>query len=373
MRPRHVYVHVPFCARRCSYCDFSIAVRTRVPVDEYLSALGAELSLRYPAGAPWEVETIYLGGGTPSALGPDIARLLDLLRQFMQPTSDAEITLEANPEHVDRPTAATWRAAGINRISLGAQSFDPHVLRWMHRTHGVTDITRAVDAARGASVDNVSLDLIFALPHKLGRDWSDDLNRALALRPAHLSLYGLTVEPSTPLAHWIARGQSAAPDDEIYAAEFLAAHAAATTAGYEHYEVSNFALPGARSRHNACYWRGVPYAGFGPSAHEFDGATRRWNVAPYVQWRTALSAGADPRAGAERLTDAERLTERVYLGLRTSDGLALELGDERVVDSWVEQQWVKRIAQRAVMTPDGWLRLDTLAADLTYARSRSYF
>jgi oxygen-independent coproporphyrinogen-3 oxidase len=377
VRPRHVYVHVPFCARRCSYCDFSIAVRTRVPVDEYLSALAAELSVRYPAGTPWEVDTIYLGGGTPSALGPDVARLVDVLRRVMEPTSSAEITIEANPEHVDRATVSAWRAAGINRISLGAQSFDAHVLRWMHRTHGVSDIARAVDAARSASVDNVSLDLIFALPQKLGRDWSDDLNRALALRPAHLSLYGLTVEPSTPLAHWIARGQSAAPDDGVYADEFLAAHTAVVAAGYEHYEVSNFALPGARSRHNSCYWRGVPYAGLGPSAHEFDGTTRRWNVAPYVQWRTALRAGADPLEGAERLADAERLTERVYLGLRTSDGLVVEPGDARVIDSWVTQQWAERRglgeAARAVLTANGWLRLDTLAADLTYARSRSYF
>jgi putative oxygen-independent coproporphyrinogen III oxidase len=373
VHPRHVYVHVPFCARRCSYCDFSIAVRTRVPVDEYLSALGAELALRYPAGGPWEVDTIYLGGGTPSALGGDVARLMDLLRQFMEPTSSAEITLEANPEHVDRTTATVWREAGINRISLGAQSFDPHVLRWMHRTHGVADVTRAYDAARSAGVENVSLDLIFALPQKLGRDWSDDLNRALALRPAHLSLYGLTVEPSTPLSHWIARGQSAAPDESVYTDEFLAAHTSMAGAGYEHYEVSNFALAGARSRHNSCYWQGAPYAGLGPSAHEFDGATRRWNLAPYAQWLSTLRAGTDPQAGAEHLTPENRETERVYLGLRTSDGLVLEPGDGRVVDSWVTQQWAERRAERAALTPQGWLRLDTLAADLTYARSRSYF
>ena len=371
MRPRHVYVHVPFCARRCSYCDFSIAVRGKPPVAEYLSSLRAELTLRYPAVTPWEVDTIYLGGGTPSALGKDVATLLDLLREFTQPTPTAEITLEANPEHVDTRTATPWREAGITRLSLGAQSFDAKALAWMHRTHRVDAITRAVDAARSARIENVSLDLIFALPQKLGRDWEEDLTRALSLGPAHISLYGLTVEPSTPLSRWIARGEVCAPDDDVYAREFLLAHERATAAGFDHYEVSNFARDGHRSRHNSAYWTGEPYAGLGPSAHEFDGTTRRWNKSAYTAWRAALQVGADPIAGAEVLTRENRETEAVYLGLRTSDGLRIEPGDERVLDSWVAHDWVSRQANRAVLTPNGWLRLDALAADLTYARSRS--
>ena len=371
MRPRHVYVHIPFCARRCSYCDFAIAVRARPPVEEYLSALRAELTLRYPSGKLWEVDTIYLGGGTPSSLGADVVRLLDLIREFAQPTPDAEITLEANPEHVTPVNAALWRHAGVTRLSLGAQSFDASVLSWMHRTHGVTDIQRAVDAARDAGVDDVSLDLIFALPRELERDWEHDLTRALALRPAHISLYGLTVEQNTPLAHWIARGESSPSDDDVYATEFLRAHDLATSAGFEHYEVSNFALPGHRSRHNSAYWTGEPYAGLGPSAHEFDGTARRWNQAPYTAWLGALRSGMDPVGGAEHLTSENRETEHVYLCLRTSSGLDIEPGDEAVIDSWEAQQWVSRQAQRVVLTPNGWLRLDALAADLTYARSRS--
>src|SRR5262249_47436197 len=147
VRPRHVYVHVPFCARRCSYCDFAIAVRPTLPVAEYLAALRGELTIRYGL-TPWEVDTIYLGGGTPSTLGADVAQLLDLLREFVQPTSNAEITLEANPENVDADRVAQWREAGVTRLSLGAQSFDANVLAWMHRTHSVDDIERAVDAAR---------------------------------------------------------------------------------------------------------------------------------------------------------------------------------------------------------------------------------
>ena len=371
MPPRHVYVHVPFCARRCSYCDFSIAVRARLPVAEYLGALSAEFALRYGAHRPWPVDTIYLGGGTPSAFGADVARLMDVLREFLDPTPSAEVTLEANPEHVTPRNAAAWREAGINRLSLGAQSFDPRVLTWMHRTHRVDDISRAVDAARSARVENVSLDLIFALPPKLGRDWEEDLNRALALTPAHISLYGLTVEPATPLSRWIARGETTPADDGVYAGEFLRAHALATSAGFDHYEVSNFALPGRHSRHNSAYWSGAPYAGLGPSAHEFDGTTRRWNVAPYAAWCTALAAGLDPIAGSEHLTQENRQTERIYLGLRTTDGLPIEPGDEPVIDSWEQQNWAERRAKRAVLTADGWLRLDALATDLTYARSRS--
>jgi oxygen-independent coproporphyrinogen III oxidase len=317
------------------------------------------------------VDTVYLGGGTPSALGPEVARLLEVLSEFMTFSASAEVTLEANPEHVTQMAASAWRTAGVNRLSLGAQSFDAAALRWMHRTHRVDDITRAYDAARGAGVENVSLDLIFALPEKIGRDWSEDLSRAIQLRPAHLSLYGLTVEPATPLGRWVERGETVAADDAIFEREFLDAHAAATAAGYEHYEVSNFALPGARSRHNGSYWTGESYAGLGPSAHELNGNARRWNTAAYVAWRQALSAGRDPVAGSEQLTRENQDTERVYLGLRTIDGLVLEPGDDRVIDSWEEQRWVERRAERAVLTPRGWLRLDTLAADLTYARSRS--
>ena len=371
MPPRHVYVHVPFCARRCSYCDFSIAVRAKLPVAEYLSALRAELTLRYGTDRPWPVDTIYLGGGTPSALGADVGRLMDLLREFVQPASDAEVTLEANPEHVTPRMAAAWREAGVNRLSLGAQSFDSRVLAWMHRTHRVDDISRAVDAARSARLENVSLDLIFALPTKLDRDWDADLNRALALTPAHISLYGLTVEPATPLARWIARGETTPADDGVYAGEFLRAHAMATSAGFDHYEVSNFALPGRHSRHNSAYWSGAPYAGLGPSAHEFDGTTRRWNIAPYAEWCSTLRTGKDPIGGAEQLTRENQETERVYLGLRTASGLVIEPGDEPVIDSWEQQNWADRRADRAILTPDGWLRLDALATDLTYARSRS--
>ena len=371
MLARHVYVHVPFCTRRCAYCDFSIAVRSEVPVDDYVSAVRAELRLRYPGGTSWEVETIYLGGGTPSRLGADgVARLLDALCERLALAASAEVTLEANPEDVSREAASRWRAAGVNRVSLGIQSFDDRVLAWMRRTHNASQGCGAVDAVRAAGIDNLSVDLIFALPDFLDRRWEADLSRVLDVRPEHVSLYGLTIEHHTPLGRWVSRGAVAEPGEAVYESEFLDAHAAMAAAGFDHYEVSNFAQRGHRSRHNSTYWSGAGYAGLGPSAHEFDGRVRRWNVSPYEEWRRRLCAGFDPEGGREVLTDTNRRTETVYLGLRTTSGLRLTDEELEIVRPWVEAGWGTISAEGClVLSPRGWLRLDALASVLTAARS----
>src|SRR5690606_10558124 len=249
--PRHLYVHVPFCARRCSYCDFSIAVRREVPVSEYVNALETELKLRAPASG-WDLETLYMGGGTPSRLGGEgVAMLMDMLSAYVRLDDDAEVTLEANPDDVTPTASREWLEAGITRISLGVQSFDDRVLTWMHRTHDSESSVRAVATLRDAGLSALSLDLIFALPESLERDWNRDLSLALGLLPDHLSLYGLTVEPGTPLGRWVARGEAAEAPEESYARDFLAAHSAAEAHGLEHYEVSNFARAGRRARHNS--------------------------------------------------------------------------------------------------------------------------
>jgi oxygen-independent coproporphyrinogen-3 oxidase len=366
--PRHLYVHVPFCARRCSYCDFSIAVRRDVPVDEFILAITAELDLRFPDRAPesWSLDTLYLGGGTPSRLGAaGIARLMTSLRDRLRLAADAEVTIEANPDDVSVDAARAWRDAGINRVSVGAQSFDSRALEWMHRTHTNDQITRAVDALRAAHIANVSIDLIFALPAMLERDWSEDLRRAIALSPSHVSLYGLTVHERTPLARWRERGEVTEAPDETYASEFLLADEVLTSAGLEHYEVSSYARPGMRSRHNASYWSGVPWAAVGPAAHEFDGLRRRWNVGPYAQWEQLVRAGRDPKEDEEVLSDENRKAERVYLGLRTASGLALTESELSKARRWVEAGWATLHGALLRLTPEGWLRLDALAADLT--------
>jgi oxygen-independent coproporphyrinogen-3 oxidase len=360
----HLYLHVPFCARRCSYCDFSIAVRKRIPADEYVAAIRTE----FEHAEVGPLETVYLGGGTPSLLPSHaVASLLQCIFDHAPAANGVEVTLEANPEDVTPDAVRVWRAAGVNRVSLGAQSFDDRVLRWMHRSHDAARVSAAVETLRSAGIDNISLDLIFALPAELERDWRRDLDRALALEPAHLSLYGLTVEPRTPLARWVSRGATAPPDDERYADEYLLAQERLAEAGFVFYEVSNAARAGRRSRHNSAYWSGRPYLGLGPAAHSFDGRTRRWNLAPWEAYRRAVADGRSPVESKETLTEDQRELEALYLRLRTVEGLPSTVlhRPPQPVALLLARGWMVQERGRLRCTPEGWLRLDTLVHALT--------
>ena len=354
----HLYVHVPFCQRRCSYCDFSIAVRKRIPAREFVDVILREARQHDLT----DLDTLYFGGGTPSLLPPQaIAALLHAADPG--PTArgegEREVTLEANPEDVTPENARAWRAAGINRVSLGAQSFDDNVLKWMHRSHGAARIGAAVHALRGAGIDDISLDLIFGLPEELHRDWKRDLEIAHALRPTHLSLYGLTVEPRTPLDRWISRGATHPPDEDRYAEEYLFAHERLSVAGYQFYEVSNASLPGFRSRHNSAYWSGKPYIGLGPAAHSFDGKTRRWNLRAWEAYRRVVEEGRSAIESEETLTDEQRELEAMYLGLRTTEGVPA-LDRLRPPSTALTAGWIYEDSGRLKCTPEGWLRLDSL-------------
>jgi oxygen-independent coproporphyrinogen-3 oxidase len=387
---RHLYLHVPFCVRRCSYCDFSIAVRKQIPAREYLDSVLRELELvsavdpgavprglrelelvraADPGAAPGGLDTLYLGGGTPSLLPPNALATLvaQVLPAFGSTPSFhvVEVTLEANPEDVTPESARRWRAAGLNRVSLGAQSFDNRVLEWMHRSHDAAQIGDAVRVLRRAGIENISLDLIFAVPAELNRDWSRDLELAVSLDPFHLSLYGLTVEARTPLARWITRGAASAPDDERYADEYLFAHRRLAACGYQFYEVSNACRDGYRSRHNSGYWSGHPYLGLGPAAHSYDGRARRWNVPAWEAYRRTLAEGRSPVEVEEVLTPEQRELERVYLSLRTDAGLPVAACPPDRLSVWRRAGWIEERGQSAVCTPEGWLRLDTLVRDLT--------
>lgn len=371
MLPRHLYVHVPFCARRCTYCDFSIAVRRETPVDDFVDGLTLELAALTRESAPetdgeWLLDTLYLGGGTPSRLGGvGVARVIEAILRFARLSPGAEVTIEANPEDVTVEAAAEWRRVGVSRLSIGAQSFHDDVLRWMHRVHDANAICSSVAAARASGFDNISLDLIFALPESVRRSWSRDLDGALSLSPEHISLYGLTLEPASPLGRQVARGSLGPQSDERYAAEFLEAHQRASRAGFDHYEVSNFALAGRRSRHNSAYWSGAPYIGIGPSAHSFDGGNRSWNAAPYVDWLNRLRTRRLVVAGSEKLTPDDRASEAVYLGLRTIDGYRISKQERPVAMRWQSAGWASLDDATVRLTAEGWLRLDALASGLT--------
>lgn len=372
----HLYLHVPFCARRCSYCDFAIAVRREVPWQHFAASVARECEIRRVGEYAARLHTVYLGGGTPSRLGANgVAATLDALRRHVTWHESAEVTLEANPEDITVSAVRAWRDAGVNRLSIGIQSFDDLVLSWMHRVHDASAARRAAEAAREGGIDAFSLDLIFATPDRLARDWEADLAQVVALAPDHVSLYGLTVEAHTPLGRWHARGQEVEAPEERYEREFMAAHDILGAAGYEHYEVSNFSRAAHRARHNSAYWTGAPYLGLGPSAHGFDGHSRRWNLEAYAAWERAVGSHTDPVGGEEQLTDDNRAAEQVYLGLRTTDGLPVTDGELARAERWMDAGWVEVQSSpdghRLVCTPAGWMRLDTLAADLTAFRSAS--
>jgi oxygen-independent coproporphyrinogen-3 oxidase len=364
----HLYVHVPFCARRCSYCDFAIAVRRRVPDQSFVDVVLREWA--WWRDAPlWaeggDLTTVYFGGGTPSRLAPAaIGRLLARFGAERPIAAGAEVTLEANPEDVTDQQAAGWLGAGVTRVSLGVQSFDPAALRWMHRVHGAERPGLAVRALRRAGFANVSLDLIYGLPAGLGRDWAADLDRAMALEPQHLSLYGLTVEPRTPLGRWVARGETVPASDGRAADEYLRAAERLTDAGFRHYEVSNAARPGFESRHNQAYWRRAAYLGLGPSAHSAWADRRSWNAREWEAYRTRVLRGAGPVEGQETLGASQIELERRYLGLRTADGLPASSLPAAEIAVWVAAAWARRTDDRIALTALGWLRLDALVRRL---------
>jgi oxygen-independent coproporphyrinogen III oxidase len=374
--PEHLYIHVPFCVRRCGYCDFAVTATSRAPVQNWLDSIAAELALRQQREgwvAPLDLRTIYIGGGTPSLLGLGAMQgLYDVLRPFARWGPDAEWTAEANPESFSESLALDWAEAGVNRISLGAQTFHEPSLRWMGRLHGPEGPGRALAAARMAGLANVSIDLIFGLPARLGRDWAADLDRTLALEPEHISLYGLTAEPATPLGRRVAQGREHLADEDEYAADYLLAATRLVDAGFRHYEVSNFARPGRESRHNAAYWRHRPYIGLGPGAHSFLPPVRSWNVRDWAEYCRRLECGDGAEETREELREQDIALERIWLGLRSDDGLQdNELGGAQraLVRDWVEAGHADYGEGRIRLTPAGWLLLDQLAVELDTRRS----
>lgn len=375
MRPRSLYVHVPFCARRCSYCDFAVTATSHAPTADWIGAVAGELRLLAEARGwtgPLELDTLYVGGGTPSMLGPAaMAELAERIAPHARwDAATVEWTCEANPESFTPEVARGWRAAGVNRISLGAQTFHEPTLRWMGRLHGVEGPVRALLAAREAGFDNVSVDLIFGVPDRLGRDWAADVDRALEMEPEHVSLYGLTAESATPLGRWVREGRETLAEEDRYADEYLLAHRRLTKAGFEHYEVSNFGRPGRRSRHNGVYWTGAPYAALGPGAHGFHPPLRSWNLRDWLAYRDAVAAGRLPIDDEESVSAEDAALERVWLLLRTDAGYPLDEASppqRHLVDAWVGRGLAGVRGGRIRLTAEGWLLLDRLAVDFAAA------
>ncbi|HYU58307.1 MAG TPA: radical SAM family heme chaperone HemW [Actinomycetota bacterium] len=361
-----LYVHVPFCLTRCGYCDFNVVVGREREAGRYLRAVAAEASREAPAWRGTPFASIYVGGGTPTLVpAGELVQLLDRLRKAFAVAPGAEVTVEANPETVDERSLRTLRAGGVNRLSLGAQSFDPAVLAALDRAHGPDTVREAVRAARRGGLENVSLDLIYGAGPEDGPSWARTLRAALDLDVEHVSCYALTVEPNTELASRVRGGSVPAPDADEQADRYEAACRVLGGAGFDHYEVSNWARPGRRSVHNGGYWEGRPYLGLGAGAHSFAAARRRWNVRPLGRYVAAVEAGRSPVGGEERPDTTARRTERLLLGLRTAAGLPLAGLDPERIRALAEARLLRLDGDRAVPTEPGMLLANELVLELS--------
>lgn len=346
-------------------------------MESMVAAISKEITVSgdFLENAP--VGTVYLGGGTPSLLPDrDLEDLLRSLRARHTFMEDVEITLEANPDDISAGRLEAWKVAGINRLSIGVQSFRDEDLRWMNRAHHAAQALEAIQSAKRAGFDHDSIDLIFGTPGLSDDDLRKNLETAISLGCTHLSCYALTVEPKTALARDIKAGKMDSPDTEQQARQFLLLIDLLTQAGYEHYEISNFALPGHRSRHNSSYWSGIPYLGLGPSAHSFNGRVRRWNVANNALYLSTMSKGIVPFE-EEVLTGVQRLNEYLMTALRTIEGVDLD----RIATEWGEQAkdrtadnarvfhqkgWMITNGSNLILTTQGKLFADGMAAELFF-------
>ena len=313
-----IYIHIPFCRARCSYCDFATGAYEGALAERYVAALVEEIKAFAAPVETREVDTIFFGGGTPSLLTPaQLARIIEVIHNNFRVAAGAEVTMEMNPGTVTPEILREFRRLGINRASFGAQTFDDRELRRLGRTHTAEDARRTLKDLRAAGFDNVSFDLIAGLPEQTLEAWSRNLEEALALKPTHLSLYLLEVHTGTPLADQIKRGMWREPDADLAAAMYELTVARTREAGYEQYEISNFCLPGQESRHNMKYWTGAPFYGFGCSAHSFDGTGARWSnerdTKAYVE---LVEGGESPIVETVELDARARGAEAIFLGLR---------------------------------------------------------
>lgn len=315
-------MHIPFCKQACHYCDFHFSTSLKHK-SAVLDAMHLELEQRARAFEGHKVSTIYFGGGTPSLLTPaEISGLIQQIQGIYKVDPGAEITLEANPDDLQATRVRALAASPVNRLSIGIQSFREADLKWMNRAHSRDEALKCLAAVQ-QDFENYSIDLIYGIPGSSPAHWKETLDQALAFEPPHISAYALTVEPGTALKHFIDTGASPDTDDRRAEADFKVLMERLESAGYEHYEISNFGKPGFFSKNNSAYWKGSPYLGIGPAAHSYDGKRRRWNVSHNLKYARALQAG-QAYYEEETLSVRDRYNEMVMTGLRTMWGVSLE-------------------------------------------------
>lgn len=354
-----IYIHIPFCKQRCNYCAFYSTTLYNIR-ERYVDALCKEILMRkeYAACAP--IETIYFGGGTPSTLTMEqLQRICDTVYATHSVSSGAEVTIECNPDDLTPDFLARLKELPFNRISMGVQSFNDTQLKRLGRRHNSDKARQAVRNAREAGYDNISIDLIFALPGSTIAEWEHDLESAIALRPDHLSAYNLTYEEGTPLHRALERGDFAELSEEENVEQFQMLITKLKEAGYRHYEISNFALPGRESRHNSSYWNNTPYIGCGAAAHSYNGTSRQWNIADIQEYTKGIESN-NPNFEIEELTEEERYNDTILTRLRTAKGLPLAWIKERFsekLNNYMLRAAEKEIALGNLKEEDGHLSL----------------
>jgi oxygen-independent coproporphyrinogen-3 oxidase len=317
-----IYLHIPFCRQACHYCDFHFSTNTSIK-QEMVRAMADEILLRQEYLKNKQVDTIYFGGGTPSLLDHrELALLVDVINKIHRVSGDAEITLEANPDDLTPERLSVLKSLGINRLSVGIQSFDDALLHYLNRFHNAETAIQSVDAARRAGFQNISIDLIYAIPGLSHDAWKKNIAQAIALSPEHISAYTLTIEEKTVFGKWLAKGKFNAVSDSLAAEQLEILTAGLKTGGYHQYEISNFSRPGFESRHNSSYWKGAEYLGIGPSAHSYNTKTRQHNVSNNHEYVRAIRQNQIP-AQVEVLTREDHINEYLLTTLRTSWGCDL--------------------------------------------------
>lgn len=334
-----LYIHIPFCLKKCGYCDFYSTHAKPEQIDAFLTACTHEIELYHdhPVFSQTEFQTLYLGGGTPSLLSAgQIENLIEKIHSRFSFANKFEFTIEVNPETISWDQLIAYRSIGINRVSIGIQSFSDAELKILDRVHSANQAVKSIEWASQAGFDNISLDLIFAIPGQTFSQWQDNLNRAIEFKPQHFSIYCLTIEEGTPLHRQIGNGDLTKIEEEIEREMYLWNIDALGAAGYGQYEISNFSRSGYECLHNQNYWNGSPYLGIGPSAHSFWEHHRQWNVASIDDYLKSVSLGKKLIFGSEELSVNQRMLEFIYLNLRTTQGI-----DIRVFEAQFETSFAK--------------------------------
>jgi oxygen-independent coproporphyrinogen-3 oxidase len=369
-----IYIHIPFCKKACHYCDFHFSTSPQLK-DKMVSSLLAEIIQQKNYLDHQKIETIYFGGGTPSLLSAnEIQTLVSTITEHYDVAEDAEITLEANPDDLNPQKVKELKLTLINRFSIGIQSFYEEDLKWMNRAHNASEAESAVKRVQDAGFENITADLIYGYPLLENHKWLNNIERIVEMKIPHVSSYAMTVEPATALASFIAKGKQQAMNESQSAEQLTMLIETLGNNGFEHYEISNFALPGKYSRHNSNYWKGVSYLGIGPSAHSFNGETRQWNIANNAKYIESIEKKIIP-AEVEILTKVNRLNEYIMTSLRTSWGMDLnkisrDFGSDYVgvIKSRLEEfeynGWVQTTKEVVTLTTTGKLFADRIASDI---------